>query len=283
MTVPGIDRGRRFRSAQGRALRCRARHRQPGDRADHRRRGRSARGPRRPARARHRSGGCGTRAIACGRIASRRSTASIFRATVLDIIAWGGDPRDVRVVRAAAGDEAIDAALRCSSGSGAVTGRRADRPRPAHAAAAASPAAGAHAPRRRRFARRWRGPARCLSERHFFAPRAVIASRPRICCRRSIDWQRAAARAAGRARDRELAARRRSAARSRRAVRGGVSPGRARRLSRSRRAAARAGSPRVRLATGAGAVSGPKAASATASFSSPSTSRRRLHAPRASR
>ena len=86
------DRGRRRRPAQGRALRRRARHRQPRARADHRGRRGSARRPRRRARRRG-------RAAAVGRA---RSAAAASRAghpprrsggAVLDVIAWGGDPR----------------------------------------------------------------------------------------------------------------------------------------------------------------------------------------------
>ena len=75
----GRHRRRRHRTAQGRALRCRARHRQPRHRAHHAdaadqragRAGRVAPGS---------SAGCGMRAIACGRTASRRFSASICRA-----------------------------------------------------------------------------------------------------------------------------------------------------------------------------------------------------------
>ena len=52
--------------------------------------------------------GCGTSATACVRIASRTSRGSIWPAPVLDVLAWGGRPRGVRVVRAAR-------AARCST------------------------------------------------------------------------------------------------------------------------------------------------------------------------
>ena len=78
VTVPGVDGRRRFRAAQGRPLRCRARRstvsRPSGSRADaaDQRAGRAGR-----LGARRRRGACGTRAIACGRTASPRFIASI--------------------------------------------------------------------------------------------------------------------------------------------------------------------------------------------------------------
>ena len=72
------ERGRRHRTAQGGALRCRARDRQPRDRAHVAGFGGSARRPRGPDAGRRRRSALGLRATGCGRIASRRSRASIW-------------------------------------------------------------------------------------------------------------------------------------------------------------------------------------------------------------
>ena len=55
-------------------------------------------------------GGCGIRAIGCGRIASRRSTAIDLSSAVLDVLAWGGDPRTLEWFERPR-DEALDAAM----------------------------------------------------------------------------------------------------------------------------------------------------------------------------
>ena len=134
------------------------------------------------------SGGCGIRAIACVHIASRKFTASISPSTVLDVIAWGGDPRTLEWFERPR-EEAIDAALALLGGStlieaGAPGGADpADANRRAGAAPAAASAAwtdaggGRTAPgRSRRRARSCRSVTCCRHERH----------RPRpICCRRS--------------------------------------------------------------------------------------------------
>ena len=80
---------------------------------------------------------------------------------VLDVLAWGGDPRDVRMVRAPVAGAARRGARDCCEQLGAIRGGSVTADRRAHEAPAAPPAAGAHAARGGRRARRWRSPARC--------------------------------------------------------------------------------------------------------------------------
>ena len=94
LTVPDVRDGRRHGAAQSRALRSGARDRQPRDRADLARFGRSARGSSGPRTRRARRSVCGTRAIGCGRTASRTSRASIWRRSCS--ICWRGARRRVR-------------------------------------------------------------------------------------------------------------------------------------------------------------------------------------------
>ena len=117
-----LDRDRQ-RPAQGRALRRRARRGQPDARAHHRGLRGSTGRPRRAARSRSGASGCGTNAIACGRIGSRRCSASTWPGRCCR--SWlGRRPALVRVVRAAVGRSPGD-----GTGAARTPGRGAGRPR----------------------------------------------------------------------------------------------------------------------------------------------------------
>ena len=92
LTVPGVRRSSTPGCTRSRATIRIARSTASRPSASRRLR-RPARRPRRPPWPPERSGGCGTRPTTAARTASPRSTASISPAVVLDVLAWGGDPR----------------------------------------------------------------------------------------------------------------------------------------------------------------------------------------------
>ena len=129
----------------------------------------------------------GRSAIGCARIASRRSRASISRRTVLDLMAWGGDPRTFEWFEAPS-EHALEAALELLERLGAIDrtqrslkarppSRRLERLRrlPIH-------------PRLGRLLIEANGSTEAaracalISERHFAAPRSAAARPAPICC-----------------------------------------------------------------------------------------------------
>ena len=222
------------------------------------------------------------RAIGSGRIASRRSIASILSATVLDVIAWGGDPRRLEWFERPR-EDAIDAALALLERLGAV--RRGGHGRLTTEIGGQMRRLPLH-PRLARMlvaaggAREMAQACALLSERHFISPARTATPRrpPRTCCRRSTTG--GASRrtsSASRARSKRLprsapaCGPRRTARRLSSRAGGGAPAPVKKRCPRPRsgrpvlagypdRVAQRreAGSPRVRLSSGAGAVVAPE-------------------------
>ena len=196
-------------------------------------------------------------------------------AAVLDVIAWGGDPRRLEWFERPR-EDALDAALALLERLGAVAGGALTGDRRADAAAAAASAAGAHARRRRRRARDGAGVRAAVGAPLRSPPRDRRRRRP-ICCRRSMSGTTCRrTSSASRARSRGSPPRCSTGAietLSDAAFRQAVLAGYPDRVAQRREAgvaarAARVGHRRDRRAA--------RAASATASSSSRSTCRRRL-------
>ena len=190
----------------------------------------------------------GTRAIGCGRIASPRFHRVDLSATVLDILAWGGNPRTFEWFERPRAD-AIEAAIELLERLGAVDdGRVLTRRRPTPAVAAAASAPGANADRGRRGAASMARACAMLSERLVPPASRQQARRPRDLLSALDEWTSvAASRSRGlRARSSSVAHRLGDSAKSAACRRRSFGE----RFSRDTRIASRSGASRGRRASG---------------------------------